>query len=265
MNVNREQQRTSAEFYANAMQNGSLAGNANVVQNIENEAALAQSLFMVGNATFDHGTLRALRAKVDAVQHPAGPTFTRHGDLNIHGRTTAADRRNTNNRLRVHGLCDLESDGGAEQGEGEMTEEEMVSMAIARSLRPSLLPRNQIPLQYATSSVSASSMSMQNTNPMKTPVTQMQGFEGTVALEADVTPAFIVNTRKHLIVSRRKNRNTMSDDDKRKHAKVIDGLSRPYNNTLLNVLKWVKEEPTPEKAEELLSMAEDLEGVHLGK
>jgi hypothetical protein len=100
---------------------------------------------------------------------------------------------------------------------------------------------------------------------MKTPVTQMQGFEGTVALEADVTPAFIVNTRKHLIVSRRKNRNTMSDDDKRKHAKVIDGLSRPYNNTLLNVLKSVKEEPTPEKAEELLSMAEDLEGVHLGK
>jgi len=165
----------------------------------------------------------------------------------------------------VHGLCDLESDGGAEQGEGEMTEEEMVSMAIARSLRPSLLPRNQIPLQYATSSVSASSMSMQNTNPMKTPVTQMQGFEGTVALEADVTPAFIVNTRKHLIVSRRKNCNTMSDDDKRKHAKVIDGLSRPYNNTLLNVLKSVKEEPTPEKAEELLSMAEDLEGVHLGK
>ena len=108
-------------------------------------------------------------------------------------------------------------------------------------------------------------MSMQNTNPVKTPVSQMQGFEGTVALEADVTPAFIVNTRKHLIVSRRKKRNTMSDDDKSKHAKVIDGLSRPYNNTLLNVLKSVKEEPTPEKAEELLSMAEDLEGVHLGK
>ena len=100
---------------------------------------------------------------------------------------------------------------------------------------------------------------------MKTPVTQMQGIEGTVALEADVTPAFIVNTHKHLIVSRRKNRNNMSDDDKRKHAKVIDGLSRPYNNTLLNVLKSVEEEPTPEKAEELLSMAEDLEGVHLGK
>ena len=263
MNVNREQRRTSAEFYANAMQNGSLAGDANVALNIDNEAALAQSLYMVGNATFDHGTLRALRAKVDGVQHPAGSTFTQHGDLNQHGRTTAADRRNTNNRLR-----------GAE---GEMTEEEMVSEAIARSLReplqvlpylrstaPGLLPRNQMPSQYSTSSASYAS-SIQNTNPMKTPVTQMQGIEGTVALEADVTPAFIVNTRKHLIVSRRKNRNNMSDDDKRKHAKVIDGLSRPYNNTLLNVLKSVEEEPTPEKAEELLSMAEDLEGVHLGK
>ncbi len=100
---------------------------------------------------------------------------------------------------------------------------------------------------------------------MKTPDTQMQVFEGTVVLEADVIPAFIVNSRKNLIVSHRKNCNNMSDDDKRKHAKEIDGLSRPYNNTLLNVLKSVEEEPTPEKAEELLSMAEDLEGVYLGK
>jgi hypothetical protein len=44
----------------------------------------------------------------------------------------------------------------------------------------------------------------------------------------------------------------MSDVDKRKHAKVIDGLSKPYNNTLINVLKSVKEEPTLNKAEELL-------------
>ncbi len=208
MNVNHEQRRTSAEVYSNLMQNGSLAGNSNAALNIDNEAALAQSLHMVGNSTFDHGTLRVLRAQVDAVQHPAGPTFTRYGDLNIHGRTTAADRRNTNNHLQGRALCDLESDGVAEQG--EMTEEEMVSIAIARSLHPALLPRNQIPSQYATSSVSASSMSMQNTNPMKTPVTQMQGLEGAVALEADVTPAFIMNTRKHLIVSCRKNRNTMA-------------------------------------------------------
>ena len=46
---------------------------------------------------------------------------------------------------------------------------------------------------------------------------------------------------------------------------VIDGLSSPYNSTLINALKSVKREPTPEKAKELLSMAEDLEGVHIDK
>jgi hypothetical protein len=35
--------------------------------------------------------------------------------------------------------------------------------------------------------------------------------------------------------------------------------------TLINVLKSVKEEPTLDKAEELLIMAEDLESVHLDK
>ena len=55
----------------------------------------------------------------------------------------------------------------------------------------------------------------------------------------------------------------MSYVDKRKHAKVINGLSKPYNSTLIKVLKPVKEEPTPDKAEKLLIMAEDLESVHL--
>ena len=62
-----------------------------------------------------------------------------------------------------------------------------------------------------------------------------------------------------------KNHGNMSEVEKQKHVKVIDGLSKPYNSTLINVLKSAKEEPTPEKAKELLSMAEDLEGVHLDK
>jgi hypothetical protein len=53
----------------------------------------------------------------------------------------------------------------------------------------------------------------------------------------------------------------MSSDEKRKHSKVIDGLSKPYNTTLINVLKSVEEEATLEKAEELLSIIEDMEGV----
>jgi hypothetical protein len=57
----------------------------------------------------------------------------------------------------------------------------------------------------------------------------------------------------------------MFEVEKRNHTKVISGLTNPFISTLINKLKSVKEEPTPEKAEELLSMAEDLEGVNLDK
>ena len=86
-----------------------------------------------------------------------------------------------------------------------------------------------------------------------------------IAQKSDETPAFIANTRKHLINSCRTNSSNMSDLDKHKHAKVIDSLSKPYNSTLINVQKSVKEEPTPDKAKELLSTVKDLEGVHLDK
>jgi hypothetical protein len=86
-----------------------------------------------------------------------------------------------------------------------------------------------------------------------------------MALNSDETPSFIMNTQKHLIDSCQKNCGNMSEVEKQRHAKVIDGLSKPYNSTLINVLKSVKEVLTPEKAEELLIMAGDLEGVHLDK
>jgi hypothetical protein len=57
----------------------------------------------------------------------------------------------------------------------------------------------------------------------------------------------------------------MFEVEKQKHAKAINCLFMPYNSTIINVLKSVKAEPTPEKAKELLSIAEDLEGVHLDK
>ncbi len=41
MNVNREQKRSSAEFYAHAMQSGELSTNTMVASNIENDASLA--------------------------------------------------------------------------------------------------------------------------------------------------------------------------------------------------------------------------------
>ncbi len=86
-----------------------------------------------------------------------------------------------------------------------------------------------------------------------------------MTLKSDETPSFIVNTQKNSIDSCRKNCWNMSKVEKQKHIKVIDSLPKPYNSTLINMLKSVKEEPTPEKAEELLSVAEDLEGVHLHK
>jgi hypothetical protein len=92
----------------------------------------------------------------------------------------------------------------------------------------------------------------------------MQGIDA-AALKSEETPTFIINTRKHLIDSHRKNCVNMSADEKRKHAKVIDGLSKPYNTTLINVLKSAKEEATPEKAEELLSIMKYIECVQFDK
>ena len=62
MNVNREQWCTSTEFYTNAIQDGNIASNSMTAANIEDDAALGQALFVVGNAMFEHGTLRALRS-----------------------------------------------------------------------------------------------------------------------------------------------------------------------------------------------------------
>ncbi len=145
-----------------------------------------------------------------------------------------------------------------------MTEEEMILAAISQSLQqtqtpytltsaglltrswPALLPRYQtndppVSAQYATASAA---------NPMETPILVMQA----AALKSKETPTFIVNTRKHLIDSCRINHADMSNDENRKHAKVIDGLSKPYNTTLIDVLKSVEEEATPEKAKELLAL-----------
>jgi hypothetical protein len=154
----------------------------------------------------------------------------------------------------------------------------MISAAIAQSLQaptpylaPGVMPRSTPALmpRYQSNGprVSALYATASTANSMKTPeyCYCIHGIEAAIALKSDEIPLFIANTRKHLIDSRCKNRANMSDVDKRKHAKVIDGLSKPYNSTLINVLKSVKEEPTPDKAEELLIMAEDLESVHLDK
>jgi hypothetical protein len=89
---------------------------------------------MVGNSTFEHGTLWALRSFVDDVRHPAGLTFTEYGDMNMHGCSTSADQQHTNNRMEGRPraeLCDLTSGDVGET----MSEEEMISVPIAQSLQ----------------------------------------------------------------------------------------------------------------------------------
>ena len=132
---------------------------------------------------------------------------------------------------------------------------------------PALLPQSSPALltRYQSNGPPVSALhSMASTaNSIKTPEFCIHSIEAAIALKSDETPLFIANTRKHLIDSRHKNRANTSNVDKRKHTKVIDGLSKPYNSTLITVLKSVKEEPTPDKAEELLIMVEDLGSVHL--
>ena len=135
MNAYREQRRTSAEFYTNAIQNVNIASNSMTAANIGNDTTLGHVLFMVGNATFEHGTLRALRSIANDVRHPAGSTVTDYGDMNVHGRTTSADHHHTNNRLEGlprADLYDLTSSEGTTSG---LSEEAMISAAIAQPLQ----------------------------------------------------------------------------------------------------------------------------------
>lgn len=98
-NVNLTQQRTSAEYYRRMTNSGGTDRGVSVVGNVSNEGALAQSLNMVGNPPPNPLTTQHLRQAVDGVQHPAGPSHTNIGDMNTHGRDSAADRRKTNNGL----------------------------------------------------------------------------------------------------------------------------------------------------------------------
>jgi hypothetical protein len=74
MNVNREQRRTSAGFYTNAIQNGNIASNSMTAANIGNDAALGQALFMLGNANlsmahFGHSDPLSITCVILLAQH----------------------------------------------------------------------------------------------------------------------------------------------------------------------------------------------------
>ena len=157
---------------------------------------------MAGNTTFDHGTLRALRSIVDNMRHPAGSTFFNHGDMNVHGGTTSAHRCHTNNRLEGLPCAELYDLTSGECTTSGLSKEEMVLAAIAQSLQAPMMQRLTPALlsRYQSNGPPASTLhAMASTaNSMKTPDYRMMGIEP-IALKSDKTPAFIPNTRKHLI------------------------------------------------------------------
>ncbi len=180
MNVNHEQRRTSAELCTNTIQVGNIASNTMRATNIGKDAKLGQALFMVGNITFEHGTLWALRSFVDDVRHPAGLAFTEYGDMNVRSHSTSADQQNTNNRMEgcLHAklcnltLCDV----------GKTMREEMISAAIAQSLQvptpytlaPGMMPRYTpalLPLYQSNRppALAKHSIAATASNPMQTP------------------------------------------------------------------------------------------------
>jgi len=77
--------------------------------------------------------------------------------------------------------------------------------------------------------------------------------------ENNDTPAYVVSTRTHLGEHRRNNRNNMSKAERKRAARVYTQLSRPHNATLLNELHDTKDMDTPERMENLLEFAEDME------
>jgi hypothetical protein len=245
-----------------------------VASNIENDASLAQSLYMVGNATYEHDTLQALRSQVNVVWHLAVSSFTQYGGINEHDRKTSAYCRHTNNGLEGRPCADLLYDltsnerpmlGSAQSNSSRsneretMAEEETIAAAIAQSLQAQIPNAGLLP-RYQTNSPPCQHNMQRHLQIIIPWRLQSLSCKGSMWLFRNPK-----NTRKHLIDSRRKNCANMSRDEKRKHAKVIDGLSEPYNTTLINVLKSVEEDATPKKANELLSIMEDMDGVKFDK
>ena len=100
MNINRMQQHDSSQHYNNMSNDGAMVRSGSVVNGIYNEGALAQS-FGILEKPPAHGVVCHLCTVIDRVQHPEGPSFTNFGDVNVHGRASAASAHVANNNLEL--------------------------------------------------------------------------------------------------------------------------------------------------------------------
>ena len=55
------------------------------------------------------------------------------------------------------------------------------------------------------------------------------------------------------------NRKGMTREERKRHVKVGNGISRPYVAAYVNVLQTVKDQPTPKKVDTIMEYAEDAE------
>ena len=231
LNVNLMQQNISSQAYRQMSADGDMDFGSSVVSNVANQGALAQSLNMVGNPP-DHATRFGLRRRVDSMQHAAGPSFTSVGDMNIHGRTSAADIRKTNNGL----LSDYVPTGMTEEqqlhaamtasGNDDMMEDELVRIALMESNDPELISK---PAAYAHALPPVHA-------PMAVHATPMNS--GTV-LNND-TPICIVNTRNKISKNRHEKCKSMTKGELKVSMTLIKNLYRPHKPEYVNGIAAIK-------------------------
>ena len=236
LNVNLMQQKASGTRYQQQMQRGELDPRSEIVSNIAKEGVLAQAMYISSNPPADHRTTMLLRDQVDAIEHPSGPSWTSVGDMNVHGRPTAGDRRRNNNGLL------------SEYVPVNMSEDQQLQQALAESGKmPTTTSEEEKQLQQAMrESVAQPSLSEAERN-SKLPATSTE------------TPSVILRTRKQITVNRRNNRATMSKAERKRAATVITALSRPRNPAYINTLMDAADLATPDRVDELMNFAEDME------
>ena len=277
LNVNRMQQEVSAAAYAQMARDGNIAVEGAAVFNIANQGALAQAMSMHANRPV-HATLTSLRRRVDAMQHPAGPSHTIVGDMNVHGRQTAADKRVTNNGLMSAyipaGMTEEQQMAAVMQqsmnanATNDVTEDELMGIALLESSE--LAAGGGITQQPLTQSQLNSKMPaipqqvLQATTHTTIPQPALHATAHATPMnsnttESDDTPMFIVNTRNEVSKKRREKRRELSDKQRRVHVTFLcKNLSRPHNAAYVNELAAIKDLPTPERAEEMLEFTEDM-------
>jgi hypothetical protein len=245
LNTNRLQQQESARFFAQQKENGKLAADSNVSNQIRNHGYMAQALSIAGNP-INPSTGRFLKAQIDAIQHPGGRTMTAVGDMRTYGRRLPGDDRARNNNLDgfVSELTEeeqmqiamMESQEDCNSGKSEgLTEEEQMQIAMNESKEIQLY---QPPPRAASAPPPAASAS---------------ASAGVVA-----SPEFISRTREAAF-DKRAQTDKSNKRLRRNLSKVGQALSKPYNEAVVNLLTHYKNDPTPDRLDESLEFMEELD------